>query len=67
MIEAKNIHKYFDTLHVLKGVDLQINKSEIVSIVGASGVKPGIWYMEIAPELAAAAPIFLRLEVEAFF
>jgi len=37
MIEAKNIHKYFDTLHVLKGVDLQISKSEIVSIVGASG------------------------------
>ncbi|MCF6306691.1 MAG: ABC transporter ATP-binding protein [Flavobacteriaceae bacterium] len=37
MIEAKNIHKYFDTLHVLKGVDLQIAKSEIVSIVGASG------------------------------
>ncbi len=37
MIEAKNIHKYFDSLHVLKGVDLQITKSEIVSIVGASG------------------------------
>lgn len=37
MIEAKNIHKYYDNLHVLKGVDLQINKSEIVSIVGASG------------------------------
>ncbi|PHS67917.1 MAG: lipoprotein-releasing system ATP-binding protein LolD [Flavobacterium sp.] len=37
MIEAKNIHKYFDTLHVLKGVDLKIVKSEIVSIIGASG------------------------------
>jgi len=37
MIIAKNIHKYFDTLHVLKGVDLHIKKSEIVSIVGASG------------------------------
>lgn len=37
MIEAKNIHKYYDNLHVLKGVDLYIKKSEIVSIVGASG------------------------------
>ena len=37
MIEAKNIHKYFETLHVLKGVDLQIKKGEIVSVVGASG------------------------------
>ena len=37
MILAKNIHKYFDELHVLKGVDLNIKKGEIVSIVGASG------------------------------
>lgn len=37
MITAKNIHKYYNDLHVLKGVDLSIAKSEIVSIVGASG------------------------------
>ncbi len=37
MIQVKNIHKSFDTLEVLKGVSMEINKGEIVSIVGPSG------------------------------
>lgn len=37
MIIAKNIHKYYDHLQVLKGVELHIKRGEIVSIVGASG------------------------------
>ncbi|MCM3162550.1 amino acid ABC transporter ATP-binding protein [Metabacillus litoralis] len=37
MIKLENIHKYFDQQHVLKGIDLSINKGEVVSILGPSG------------------------------
>jgi len=37
MIEAKGITKSFGKLQVLKGIDLHINKGEVVSIVGPSG------------------------------
>lgn len=37
MLIAKNIIKRYASLQVLKGIDLNINKGEIVSIVGASG------------------------------
>jgi lipoprotein-releasing system ATP-binding protein len=37
MIDVKNITKSFGSLQVLKGIDLHIEKGEVVSIVGPSG------------------------------
>ena len=37
MIDIKNITKSFGSLQVLKGIDLHIDKGEVVSIVGPSG------------------------------
>lgn len=37
MIQLKDIHKSFGALEVLKGIDLTIGESELVSIVGSSG------------------------------
>ena len=37
MIELQGIHKSFGTLEVLQGIDLHIEKKEVVSIVGPSG------------------------------
>ena len=37
VIRVRNIHKYFGSLHVLRGIDLSISRGEIVSIIGPSG------------------------------
>jgi len=37
MLSATAIHKHYAQLHVLKGVNITVNKGEIVSIVGSSG------------------------------
>lgn len=37
MIELKEVHKYFGSLHVLRGVSLSIQKGEVLVIIGPSG------------------------------
>ena len=36
-LEIQNIHKYFNDLHVLKGVSTNVDKGEVLSIIGPSG------------------------------
>jgi polar amino acid transport system ATP-binding protein len=37
IIQVENLHKSFHMLHVLKGIDLEVKKGEIVSVIGPSG------------------------------
>ena len=37
MIDVKNLHKYFGSLEVLKGIDCHIDKGEFVCVIGPSG------------------------------
>lgn len=37
LIEVKNLHKYFGSLHVLKGITTEVDQGEVVVIVGPSG------------------------------
>jgi polar amino acid transport system ATP-binding protein len=37
LVNINEIHKYFDDLHVLKGVTLEVQEGEVVTIIGRSG------------------------------
>ncbi|SHH70660.1 amino acid ABC transporter ATP-binding protein [Clostridium grantii] len=37
MIKIKNLHKYYGELEVLKGIDMTVNESEVVCMIGSSG------------------------------
>ena len=37
MIDVKNLHKSFGALQVLRGIDLHVDRGDVVSIIGPSG------------------------------
>ncbi len=38
MLEVKELHAYYGRSHILQGVNLQVGKGEIVSLLGRNGV-----------------------------
>lgn len=48
MIEIENIHKTFNHRNVLKGVSLQVEKGEILAVIGGSGVGKSVLLKHIA-------------------
>ena len=41
LLRATNVHKRFDSVEVLKGIDLDVTQGEVVAIIGSSGVSMG--------------------------
>jgi polar amino acid transport system ATP-binding protein len=37
IVKAENVNKHFGSLHVLRGIDLEVRKNEVVVIIGPSG------------------------------
>jgi branched-chain amino acid transport system ATP-binding protein len=37
MLKLKDVHTYYGNIHALKGIDMEINKGEIISLIGANG------------------------------
>jgi lipoprotein-releasing system ATP-binding protein len=63
MLVAKNIYKNYGPLPVLKGVDIEINKGEIISIAGSSGAgKSTLLHILGTLDTADEGEIFLENE-----
>ena len=37
MLKIENLHVYYDAIHAIKGVTLNVQEGEIVSLIGANG------------------------------
>ena len=37
IVKIRNLHKYFGDTHILRGIDLDVEKGQLVSIIGRSG------------------------------
>ncbi|MBU1001231.1 MAG: ABC transporter ATP-binding protein [Proteobacteria bacterium] len=48
MLKVENIHTYYGSIHALKGVSLQINEGEIVTLIGANGAGKSTTLMSIS-------------------
>ncbi|MEG0306654.1 MAG: ABC transporter ATP-binding protein [Clostridium sp.] len=69
MLKVNNLNVYYDGIHALRGIDIEVNKGEIVTIIGANGagkstllntvsgfLKPRVGTIEYKGEILGTVP-----------
>ncbi|KAB2217786.1 amino acid ABC transporter ATP-binding protein, partial [Staphylococcus epidermidis] len=61
MIQLNNIHKSFNDVEVIKGIDLSVGKGEVVTLIGRSGSgKTTLLRMINALEIPTEGTVFVN-------
>ena len=66
MIDVKNLHKYFGSLEVLKGIDCHIDKGECVCVIGLTKVSDFVIsriFEALAPLLGTALIYYVIVKI----
>jgi len=62
MLKVRNLHTYYGNIHALKGIDLEVNQGEIVTLVGSNGAGKSTTLLSISGLLKTSSDTKIEFE-----